>query len=87
MSNFQDYCKDCKKEVTITAHELGTVSATCENGHTWWEGKKYKAKYYEATTIKNAFEDERHEDVIALLKSRGITKTNILGGIFQIEPI
>ena len=70
----------------ITAYNLGTAPATCENGHIWWSGKRYEAKYYEASRITGPYTEERDEKVIELLKSRGIEKTNILGGIFQIEP-
>ena len=80
---FTDYCKQCDKEVTITAHNLGTAPATCEKGHTWWEGKKYEANYYDARKAK--------DKVILLSRKDLSTNTywdtlNLLGGRFEIEP-
>ena len=42
MNKFRDWCENCKKEVEITELNMLTAAATCENGHIWWSGEKYK---------------------------------------------
>ena len=42
MNKFRDYCSACNKEVEITEKNMLTAPATCENGHIWWSGNKYK---------------------------------------------